>query len=478
MPARFRAGGVPNDAWRRGRAVLCIGLLCLLAACGGRSHVRTAHYRGHYRQADYNAPGPADNPWGPYVSEASARFGVPEQWILAVMHQESGGHAFLHGRPITSDAGAMGLMQVMPGTYAILRDRYGLGPDPYDPHDNIMAGTAYIKEMADQYGAPGFLAAYNAGPGRLDEYLQGGRSLPNETINYVASIAPHLGTQVAMSGPLAAYADSGEGDTAVASTYSAPPAATATTGSVEVAEDAPATTAALPPAGALGSCDPNAAYDPAHPCIPSAAASPGTEMAAAQAPAAAPIAASAIAAQAAVAPGSADCVQDPNAAYDPDSPCRPAPPTFVPPAPPPAVIAYAPPPPPSPPVYAMRPRIGASAWTAPASAYRAPAYRAPAYRAPVLALVPRRAEGAGGAWGIQVGAYAQPGQARHAAEGARTLAPGLLTGTRTVVGTTNSLGGQVLYRARLVGLSASAASSACSRLARERLRCITVPPGG
>ena len=109
------------------------------------------------------------------------------------MRQESGGQQYLGGRPITSPAGAMGLMQVMPDTYEGLRQRYGLGNDPYDPHDNIMAGTAYLREMYDRFGSPNFLAAYNAGPGRMDDHLSDGSPLPDETVQYVASIAPRLG---------------------------------------------------------------------------------------------------------------------------------------------------------------------------------------------------------------------------------------------------------------------------------------------
>ena len=91
----------------------------------------------------------------------------------------------------TSIKGAMGLMQIMPATYADLRSRYGLGPNAYDPRDNIMAGAAYLREMYDRYGSPGFLAAYNAGPGRYEDYL-GGRALPPETRGYLARLAPHV----------------------------------------------------------------------------------------------------------------------------------------------------------------------------------------------------------------------------------------------------------------------------------------------
>jgi hypothetical protein len=94
----------------------------------------------------------------------------------------------------------------MPVTYGELRDRYGLGPDPYDPHDNILAGAAYIREMYDRFGSPAFLAAYNAGPRRLEGYLFEGQPLPGETVSYVAAVAPRLGGSTAHSGPLAVYA--------------------------------------------------------------------------------------------------------------------------------------------------------------------------------------------------------------------------------------------------------------------------------
>jgi Transglycosylase SLT domain len=81
---------------------------------------------------------------------------------------------------------------VMPETYDELQGRYSLGGDPFDPHDNILAGTAYLREMYDIYGSPGFLAAYNAGPRRLDDYLSNNRALPDETRRYVAMIGPNI----------------------------------------------------------------------------------------------------------------------------------------------------------------------------------------------------------------------------------------------------------------------------------------------
>jgi hypothetical protein len=120
--------------------------------------------------------------------------------VRAVMHQESGGLLYENGQLIISSAGAMGLMQVMPSTYDDLRARYSLGDDPYDPHDNIMAGAAYLREMYDIYGSPGFLAAYNAGPARLDDYLMRNRPLPDETRRYVARVGRAIvGTQPLMA---------------------------------------------------------------------------------------------------------------------------------------------------------------------------------------------------------------------------------------------------------------------------------------
>lgn len=123
----------------------------------------------------------------PLVTEAAQRFGLPEGWIYAVMRTESAGRI-----TAVSSAGAMGLMQLMPGTWARQRTRFGLGSDPFDPRDNIMAGTSYLREMYDSYGASGFLAAYNAGPGRYEDWRDRGRPLPAETRNYVAKISSML----------------------------------------------------------------------------------------------------------------------------------------------------------------------------------------------------------------------------------------------------------------------------------------------
>ncbi|WP_375731172.1 lytic transglycosylase domain-containing protein, partial [Azospirillum sp. B506] len=140
-------------------AMLCLALG--LAGCASEApQVQTAPPA----EAAY-LPDPSDplSRWVPHIREASQKYDMPEKWIRAVMMRESNGRATTNsGKVLTSSAGAIGLMQVMPGTYELMRTQYGLGADPSDPHDNIMAGTAYLREMYDLFGAPGFLAAYIA----------------------------------------------------------------------------------------------------------------------------------------------------------------------------------------------------------------------------------------------------------------------------------------------------------------------------
>jgi soluble lytic murein transglycosylase-like protein len=128
------------------------------------------------------------DPFAAFIAEAARRSGVPRSWIRAVMRAESAGAVRARSRK-----GAMGLMQIMPETWTDLRARYRLGTDPYDPRDNILAGAAYLREMHDRFGSPGFLAAYNAGPGRYEEHLSRGRALPAETRAYLAQLTPIIG---------------------------------------------------------------------------------------------------------------------------------------------------------------------------------------------------------------------------------------------------------------------------------------------
>jgi hypothetical protein len=129
---------------------------------------------------------PADR-FAEFITEASDRFAISAHWVRAVMQIESGGdeHAM-------SPRGATGLMQIMPATWTYLSIRYGLGLDPFDPRDNILAGTAYLKEMYDRFGSAGFLAAYNTGPLRYQQHLTTGRLHPAETLAYVAAVTSLL----------------------------------------------------------------------------------------------------------------------------------------------------------------------------------------------------------------------------------------------------------------------------------------------
>ncbi len=436
------------------RLFACLVLLCALAACGGHP----SHHAARYDPSRYYPPpGPPSDPWGPYIREASERFSVPELWIRKVMRQESGGQ-----EDVISWAGAMGLMQVMPDTYNGLRDRYGLGDDPFDPHNNILAGTAYLREMYDRFGAPGFLAAYNAGPNRVDRYLNNGTPLPEETVNYVAAIAPQLGPGTPMSGPLAVYAGSSGYSPRMAARRSAngcdPDAAYNPDGPcTPVQPVVVAAAASVPASGPLVDCDPDAAYDPTRRCRPVPAA---PVVVAAAAPAPAPVAE--------LASASTEC--DPDAAYDPTRRCQPAPVMAA--ASPPAVLAQPLPPPPQP----LPPPPPPQRFAAAPYGLRRPLQETTARPAMYTPSAQAGGYAAAGAWGIQVGAFASLSTAQAAAEAARMAAPDLLATAKTELPATTPFGSQVAFRSRLVGLSQPAAADACARLGRRGIACITVPP--
>jgi D-alanyl-D-alanine carboxypeptidase len=435
-------------AVRNARTIFRLLPLLLLAACGqygapgaGWSPVEIGadgwKFTGptHY----YPPPGPPEDPWGPYIREAAGRYHVPEQWVRAVMQQESGGE-----EQATSPVGAMGLMQVMPMTYDGLRARHGLGNDPYDPHNNILAGTAYIREMYDRYGAPGFLAAYNAGPDRVDSYLAGASDLPDETVNYVAAITPNLGRDAPMSGPLARYASARSGR----ATRHAPTVVSLASGCdlnaaydpnhpcstlmQAAAQPAPSQPVYVAQAGADG-CDVNAAYNPDHPCT------------AVPQPAGARL-------QLASADG---C--DPDAAYNPDRLCDTAP------------VARS--------VRSRPARVQAVAASTPAPSYHhtTPPQHEPPGRFAALASSSAHPTSSGGQWAIQVGAFANPGLARAVAESARAQAPKQLQSAVLSLPPTPSRG-SALYRARLGHLSEIKATSACAHLNHHQLPCIIIRP--
>lgn len=255
------------------RAGMAVILTLGLAGCAATSPSSTPGAGSlSAGQHVYRAPGSADDPWGPYIQEAATRFSVPDSWIRAVMQQESGGRQYLEGQLTTSEAGAMGLMQLMPQTYSDMQAQYGLGGDPYDPHDNIMAGTAYIRQMYDRFGAPDFLAAYNAGPDRLDEWRRNGNPLPDETVQYVAAITPNLGAGVSPSATIMAPAGAtmlARADGVNVNAAYVPPgdAGAAQAGAIQARAIQGSVPASLSRTadGCLRNAD--AAYDPAAPCL-------------------------------------------------------------------------------------------------------------------------------------------------------------------------------------------------------------------
>ena len=424
------------------RVACSLAAVALLSACAAKPQISSQQESTQYRSRagrNYTPPGPAGDPWGPYIIEASAKFDVPERWIREVMRQESGGNMYSRGGDlITSGAGAMGLMQVMPATYDEIKGRYPeLGADPFDPHNNIMAGTAYIREMYDIYGSPGFLAAYNAGPGRLDDYLTNNRTLPGETRRYVAAIGPRIaGSQPRKPSPGEQYAMNAtpfripDGPRyASSSRYSAPAA------------------------------EPVIALNPT-PMAP-------TPIAPIQVAAAAPARGSFIVLR----PQPIEVAQLP----EPPAPvAAPTPMQFAqlpePPAP------YVPSPAPIPPPFREAPRTQQQ--------YAAAALAPVAPRGSRFALIaPANAEPIGvhrsgyapGAWAVQVGAFANEGLAAAATVAARDHARDMLASTRTSVTPVRQPHG-MLFRARLIGLSRDSASQACEKLTRARTSCMVVSP--
>jgi Transglycosylase SLT domain/SPOR domain len=439
------------------RAAGCLAILALLSACASSRNISATQEAAHYEQQarrSYVAPGSSSDPWGPYIREASARYDVPERWVREVMRVESGGRTELNGMPITSGAGAMGLMQVMPATYDELRARYDLGGDPYDPHNSILAGTAYIRELYDLYGSPGFLAAYNSGPGRLDDYLTRNRPLPDETRRYVAKIGPYITDSFPTKRSTAEMYAMNSLPTSIPAGPRYSGSANSQTAAYVPPAAAPVEVAYAPPADNDGAFDPPpgwrpggmarsevAAYVPPPAALPAPPRSPAASepAPAVYEPAPMPI---------------REPIQVASLPEPPPSP------RYTPPAPPPYIplpqraqtaSAYQ-----SPPPQTLQHREGFRL-VAPAMAAPAPVFR-----------------GAAGQWAIQVGAFGNEGLAHIAVGNAREQAGAVLASARPAVAGVKEPHG-TLYRARLIGLSRDAASQACERL-RSRTNCIVLSP--
>jgi soluble lytic murein transglycosylase-like protein len=125
---------------------------------------------------------PAALPAPSELADAAAdKYGLPRELVRSVMAAESG---MVPGA--ISPKGAIGLMQLMPGTAQVM------GVNPYDPAQNVDAGARYLRELLEKYdyGLRHALAAYNAGPGAVDKY----KGIPpyRETIDYVSRIEKKL----------------------------------------------------------------------------------------------------------------------------------------------------------------------------------------------------------------------------------------------------------------------------------------------
>ena len=393
-------------------ALGCAGLALLSACAGGAQTAQTGYSLDYYRthaHGNYAPPGPPSDPWGPYISLAATRFDVPQTWIRQVMRVESGGNEYIDGQLTVSAAGAMGLMQLEPTTYQEMASRYGLGEDPFNPYDNIMAGTAYIHEMYQIYGSPGFLAAYNAGPGRLDDYMNYHTPLPEETINYVAMIAPNI------QGYYPVHRS--EADQLALNT--------------------------LPASEVPGILPPGFTPDAPAPHVQQNPLAPEEEVASI-APPAAPVSAVYSPAPVAAAPIAA-----------------------------PAPIPEPPPPPAPHPSFSIIPAAMADT-TAPPPRYQPqaqPHYQAQAQPRPQPDYAPAASHG----WGIQVGAYDTPSNARAALGLAELSAVQMLVNGRPIVMSVTSEG-HVEYRARVVGLQRADAVDACSRLSSGPTGCMVLRP--
>ncbi|MGC8697682.1 MAG: transglycosylase SLT domain-containing protein, partial [Halothiobacillus sp.] len=201
----LRAADLPDDARRAFSAALDalpaaqIPALTLLAEQAGwhdRVSIAIARMKKQDDPTWFAARYPT--PWQSIVDAKAQAQGVAPNWLYAVIRRES-----LFMSDVGSDAGAQGLMQLMPSTARWINRKADLGLASFDLHDpetSITLGSAYLAYLNDRYAGqmPLAIAAYNAGPGRVKQWLPEQRPLPgdvwvdtilfDETRNYVRAV--------------------------------------------------------------------------------------------------------------------------------------------------------------------------------------------------------------------------------------------------------------------------------------------------
>lgn len=144
---------------------------------------RTNPYEGSVSATGISGKAPRKlQTYSPLIERAARKYNVDPNLVAGVIKQESG-----FNPKAVSRAGAMGLMQLMPGTARSLGVR-----DPMNAEQNIDGGTKYLRQMLDKFGGDVklALAAYNAGPGAVEKY--GNRVPPyRETQHYVKAVTGH-----------------------------------------------------------------------------------------------------------------------------------------------------------------------------------------------------------------------------------------------------------------------------------------------
>lgn len=126
--------------------------------------------------------------WRSAIENAARLEHVNAALIRAVIEVESNACERLEGKPITSHAGAMGLMQLLPATWSSYRDRLQLADDPYNADDNILAGSAYLHDLIQELGLFDGLAAYFAGAKNIAEHRLDDELPSSATMAYLRDV--------------------------------------------------------------------------------------------------------------------------------------------------------------------------------------------------------------------------------------------------------------------------------------------------